>query len=291
MKKRLIVIAGRSGSGLSTGVKNLEDRGYYAIDNLPIDLIFATAELLQKGEYKDSPGFAFGVHVRRTLSAAEIEASTARLRESFNFDLIFLEASPEVITHRYGASRRPHPLSTNGFDLAACIVLESEHLAHLKKSADLVIDTSDLSPYVLAKILEARYLATDKRSLLVLIQSFGFKHGQLDPAEGIFDVRFLPNPFFVKDLSHKSGNEPDVRKWLEKDPRFLETLKRLEDWHRWILPQFLEDGRTYYRVGIGCTGGRHRSVAMASALFEKLSAEGGLKQIHMTLQHRDILKV
>jgi len=290
MKKRLIVIAGRSGSGLSTAVKNLEDRGYYAIDNLPIDLIFATADLLQNGDYKDYPGFAFGVHVRKTLSAQEIERSTAKLREAFEFDLVFLEASSEVITHRYGASRRPHPLSTKGFDLAECIALEAEHLGPLKEAADVVFDTSDLSPYVLAKLLGARYSdTTEKRTLLVLIQSFGFKHGPLEPAEAIFDVRFLPNPFFIKDLSHKPGTDVEVKNWLESDPRFSETLLRLQDWHQWILPHFLEDGRTYYRIGIGCTGGRHRSVAMAAALYEKLTAQAS-SQLHFTLQHRDILK-
>ena len=288
MKKRLFVIVGSSGSGLSTAIKALEDRGFYCIDNLPIGLILETVEVLQKTEYKSFPGFAFGVHIRSQLTPEKIEQSTAKLRVMFDFDFIFLEASDAVLMHRYGSSRRPHPLLEQSSNLSQCIEIEKKLLLVFRGLADVVYDTSDLSPYALARLLESRCAGVvSKRTLFVLIQSFGFKYGALEPAESIFDVRFLENPFFVKELSEKTGRDPEIVAWLKNDPNYLELNSRLVEWHRWVLPKFYKDGRPYYRVGIGCTGGKHRSVAVAEALCSELE-NLKLENISIALQHRDI---
>jgi UPF0042 nucleotide-binding protein len=288
MKKRLFIIVGSSGSGLSTAIKALEDRGFYCIDNLPIGLILETLDVLQKTEYASFPGFAFGVHIRSQFTANLIEASTTKLKERFDFELIFLEASDQVLMHRYGSSRRPHPLLGLNSNLSQCIELEKKLLAVFRNLADVVFDTSDLSPYALARLLESRCAGVvAKRMLFVLIQSFGFKYGALEPAESIYDVRFLENPFFVKELADKTGTDPAIVSWLSRDPNYLELNRRLVEWHRWMLPLFYQDGRPYYRVGIGCTGGRHRSVAVAESLYAELE-KSKLENISIALQHRDI---
>lgn len=288
MKKRLFIIVGSSGSGLSTAIKALEDRGFYCIDNLPIGLILETLEILQKTEYASFPGFAFGVHIRSQFTSNLIEASTTKLKERFDFELIFLEASDQVLMHRYGSSRRPHPLLGQSSNLSQCIELEKKLLAVFRDFADVVFDTSDLSPYALARLLESRCAGVvAKRMLFVLIQSFGFKYGALEPAESIYDVRFLENPFFVKELADKTGTDPAIVSWLSRDANYLELNRRLVEWHRWVLPLFYQDGRPYYRVGIGCTGGRHRSVAVAESLYAELE-KSKLENISIALQHRDI---
>lgn len=288
MKKRLFIIVGSSGSGLSTAIKALEDRGFYCIDNLPIGLILETLEILQKTEYASFPGFAFGVHIRSQFTSNLIEASTTKLKERFDFELIFLEASDQVLMHRYGSSRRPHPLLGQSSNLSQCIELEKKLLAVFRDFADIVFDTSDLSPYALARLLESRCAGVvAKRMLFVLIQSFGFKYGALEPAESIYDVRFLENPFFVKELADKTGTDPAIVSWLSRDANYLELNRRLVEWHRWVLPLFYQDGRPYYRVGIGCTGGRHRSVAVAESLYAELE-KSKLENISIALQHRDI---
>jgi len=287
-KKPLVLILGISGSGLSTAVHALEDRGFYVIDNLPLDLISATAKLLGQGDYGDRPGFAFGLHIQSPMSRSQMSYIFDSLKADFYLDVVYLEASLAVLTRRYGASRRPHPLAHKSQSLEHCIELECQYLGEFKCLADIVIDTSDMSPYVLARFFEARYAGrSPSRRLLVAIQSFGFKYGAPQPLEGVFDVRYLSNPYFVGGLSEQNGNDSEVLEFLKADLRFAETIERLIDWHAWVLPQFFDDGRTYYRLGIGCTGGKHRSVAVAEGLFKGLQSLN-LEHISLSIQHRDI---
>ncbi len=202
--------------------------------------------------------------------------------------MVFLVANEETLANRYGATRRPHPFLTEGESLTEAIKKERELISPVEWEADVVIDTSGLSPHQLARHIEARYLGeVPPRSLYVTITSFGFKHGQLRPADSIFDVRFLNNPYFVPSLKKLSGLDEPVKHFIREDQKTEVYLQKIIDLNCWLLPQYYAEGKHYFRIGIGCTGGQHRSVFIAETLCQALK-DKNLAHLQYSVHHRDV---
>lgn len=285
----LVVVTGLSGAGLSTALRALQDSGFYCIDNLPVELLDQTLELIVTGKIS-ARGFAFGMDIRDKKFAAAFPAMKKKLEKKIRIDTIFLSADEKTLLARFGATRRKHPLlPAEGGDLRDAIKCEATILAPLERAADAAFDTSTWSPQALMGAIESRYhRSIQTRHLHVTFCSFGFKHGQLRPADMIFDARFLPNPYFDLDLRSLSGLEPAVRKVILEDPLGREFFNRLEDMCRFLLPQFFAEGKHYLRIGIGCTGGFHRSVCLAEALGAAFKRKP-LANIEIAVEHRDLL--
>jgi len=286
-KPFLVIVTGLSGAGLSTAVNTLQDNGFYCVDNLPIEMIWNFVELIESGKYKVR-GFAVVMDIRDRSFASDFPALKSKLAQRLRLDVLFLNADPSVVAIRYGSTRRKHPLLTPKGNLLGAIRKESEMLQPVEKSADVVFDTSSWSPHYLSRMVESRYYAEiPPRSLYLTITSFGFKYGQLRPLDMMFDVRFLPNPHFVMELKEQSGLDPGVRDFVLTNPMTKEFFQHLEGMHRFLLPHYFNEGKHYLRVGIGCTGGRHRSVAIAEELARVLSSSP-IENIIVNISHRDV---
>ncbi len=285
----LIVVTGLSGAGLSTALRALQDSGFYCIDNLPVELIGQTLDLIESGSYA-SRGFAFGMDIRDQKFAAQFPAMKEKLAQKIRVDMVFLTADEKMLLARYGTTRRKHPLMPpSGGNLLEAIRREAEMLAPMERVADAAFDTSAWSPQALMGAIEARYhREVQARQLHVTIVSFGFKHGQLRPADLIFDARFLPNPYFDLKLRNLSGLDPQVKNRILEDPLGREFFNRLEDMCCFLLPQYFAEGKHYLRLGIGCTGGYHRSVCLANELSEVLKRKK-MANIEIAVEHRDLL--
>ena len=278
-----VVITGLSGAGRSEAAKVLEDLGYFVIDNLPPSLIGRVAELAVVGRDRtrvalvmDARGGAFAADV------SELPRALAQLRaQDINLRVVFLEASDEALIRRFEATRRRHPVA--GERVVESIRLERDLLRELRADADLVVDTSDLNVHELrAKILAA--FADEAAGLLITVASFGFKYGLPLDADMVVDVRFLPNPHWVPELRPLPGTDPAVRDYvLAQDGTGL-FLARLEALLETALPGYVQEGKQYLTVAIGCTGGRHRSVVLAEALTGWLTDKG--YRAHVA--HRDV---
>ena len=286
-KPFLVVVTGLSGAGMSSAVNALQDNGFYCIDNLPMELIWNAVELIESGKIK-ARGFAFVMDIRDARFAAEFPSLKVKLAERLKLDVLFLTASESVLNVRYGSTRRKHPLLGTKGNLQAAIRREIELLEPVEKAADAVLDTSAWSAQQLARTVESRYYSDlPPRSLYLTIVSFGFKYGQLRPVDLQFDVRFLSNPYFVPELRDKTGLDKDVREHVMAFPAAKLFYAKLEDMHRFLLPQYFAEGRHYLRVGIGCSGGRHRSVTMTELLAESLG-NFPIEHVVVNVMHRDI---
>lgn len=286
-KPLLVIVTGLSGGGLTTVLNTLQDNGFFCIDNLPIQLMDSTLDVILNGKMK-AVGFAFGMDIRDKGFALEFPKLKESIAQKVHLDVVFLTAETPAIAVRYGSTRRAHPLIGLKGDLTAAIERERTLLAPVRHAADLIMDTTTLSPHVLARKVEERYAKEiPARSLYVTVTSFGFKHGQHRPCDSIFDVRFLSNPYFVAELKGKTGLDPAVVDFIQKDQKSREFMERLEKWHRFLLPLYLAEGKHYFRIGIGCTGGKHRSVYIAEWLSNKL-VEDPIPRIVVNVAHRDI---
>ncbi len=285
----LIVVTGLSGAGLSTALRALQDSGFYCIDNLPVELLGQTLDLIESGSYA-SRGFAFGMDIRDQKFGSEFPAIKEKLSQRIRVDMLYLTADEKTLLARYGSTRRKHPLvPPSGGSLLEAIRREGQMLAPIERAADVAFDTSTWSPQALMAAIEARYhMELQPRRLHVTISSFGFKHGQLRPADMIFDARFLPNPYFDLKLRDRSGLDPEIKKTILQDQQGREFFNRLEDMCHFLLPQFFSEGKHYLRIGIGCTGGYHRSVCLVEALGEALKRKK-LANIEIAVEHRDLL--
>ncbi|MFK7823898.1 MAG: RNase adapter RapZ [Oligoflexales bacterium] len=287
-KPLIIFVTGISGAGLKTGINALEDSGVYCIDNLPLEMIKPTLQLIEKETIISQGGVAFGIHVRAARDIDAFLELHSQLMTNYRLDILFLTAEDSVLELRYSANRRRHYFLKEGRRLQEAFAFEKDLKSSLEKKADIVVDTSQLSPHQLTRMIEHRYKDdVVQRNLYVMLTSFGFKYGQCWPADSLFDVRFLKNPYFIPELKDKTGLTQEVQDYVLMDENADQLLKKIIDWHKWILPQYLNEGKHYFRVGIGCTGGRHRSVSIVEALFRELNGEG-LEHIVVSKNHRDI---
>ncbi len=280
---RFVIVTGMSGGGKSTAMKMLEDAGYYCADNMPVPLIEKFMELLampDNGILK----VALGLDVRADQSFEDVNQLVARLRETYTFEILFLESADSVLLKRYKESRRVHPLSVDG-DLMSGITRERALLASIKQAADYVIDTTNLLTRELKAELDRIFVSNQAyNSLMVNVMSFGFKHGIPQDADLVFDVRFLPNPFYIDELKQKTGLDREVQDYVMGFPEAHEFVDKLTDMVEFLIPHYISEGKYQLVIAIGCTGGQHRSVTLAGELYKRLKDKG---DYGLTLRHRD----
>ena len=288
---RIVVITGMSGSGKSTALRALEDSGYYAIDNLPVSLIDKLVELF--GASDELSKVALGVDARTHQAATgtsitgvlpAVPTALEAFREAgHEVDLLFLDATDDVLARRYSETRRRHPLSPDG-SVEGGIDAERTMLEPLRQAATTAVDTSGMSVHDLKREIEHAFAqGADGRHLSVTVMSFGFKHGVPPQADLVIDVRFLPNPYFVDALKNKTGNDPEVAAYVLERPETVEFLERFLPLLAFLLPKYEIEGKAYVTIAIGCTGGRHRSVALANRIGDWVAQRGGRVQV----SHRD----
>jgi|HubBroStandDraft_3_1064219.scaffolds.fasta_scaffold100123_2 UPF0042 nucleotide-binding protein len=276
---RLVVVTGVSGAGKSTALRTLEDLGFYAVDNLPLPLVPKLLELL--GARADLDRAALGLDARGGSFLAGASTLFADLRrQGHSVEVLFLDASDEILIRRFSETRRRHPLSDT--DIRAGVAAERRGLSALRQEADALVDTGALTVHVLRALIQERY-GRGEGDLGVTLLSFGFKHGIPAEADIVLDVRFLPNPFFVPQLSALSGEDESVARFVLDDPAAREYVDQAEKLLRLSVQGFLREGKSYATVAIGCTGGRHRSVTIAKELGRRLGGEFSL-----SIRHRDI---
>ena len=283
---RFVVITGLSGAGKSHAIRALEDLGYFCVDNLPIRLIPTFAQLTRRSGTEIAKA-AVVVDVREGAFLEEFPVIYRRLRRmpGLNPQLIFLEASEAALVRRFSETRRPHPLAPDRSAVEG-IRLELARLRPIRRMADRTIDTSEMTVHELRRSLMALSQARPAReALAVTILSFGFKHGLPLESDLVLDVRFLPNPHFVAALRRKTGRDAAVVRYLQRSPATREFLRRTLDLLRFLVPQYVDEGKRYLTIAVGCTGGRHRSVAIANALRSGLGRASGVR---VRVQHRDV---
>lgn len=278
----LVVITGLSGAGKSYVQSTLEDLGFYCTDNLPLELIEPYLDEVTSHEHANRIGIVVDVrtHDFATIFPAFYRERLRRLVP--NIVLIFLEATDEVLARRYSETRRPHPLAKDR-PLLEAIQSEREALTEVKSLANMVLDTSQFSVHELKAEVMRRFQISQETQLLVTIITFGFKYSLPYNLDLLFDVRFLPNPHFVPDLRPKSGLDAEVVEYLEQQPGYEEFYARLLDFLRYVLPGYRKEMKSYLTIGIGCTGGKHRSVAIGQRLGNDLADAGYTVEI----VHRD----
>jgi RNase adapter protein RapZ len=265
--RRIVVITGMSGSGKSTAVRALEDAGYFCIDNLPAPLLLKVTELAGPNEAQRL-AFVMDVREGHFLEHAPKVLDEAR-RSGHDVQVLFLDASDQSLMQRYQETRRRHPLAPGG-SVAEGIAKERAALRELREQSQAVLDTSSMTVHQLKAAVQQRFATEDKVALSMTLVSFGYRHGVPPQADLVFDARFLPNPFFVPDLKALTGKDPKVASYVLDRPEAWEFLDKIVEMLEFLLPRFQREGRSYLTVAIGCTGGKHRSVAIVHALEERL---------------------
>ncbi len=282
-KQRVLIVSGVSGSGKSTAIKALEDSGYFCIDNLPIPLLPKVLELSANSPVQD---FAFVVDTRELQFLSDADEVIGQLRaEGVNLIVAFFDADDDTLIRRYSETRRPHPMSAGG-TVRDGIARERELLNTLRHHADRVIETSNHTPHTLKAFVKKEFAENKDVGLQITVLSFGYKHGLPLECDLVFDVRFLPNPYFVEGLREKTGLEPDVRDYVlgqNETGEFIQVFRTVSDF---MLPHYVREQKTYLTIGIGCTGGHHRSVAVSESLAIRLRGQSW----NVEVLHRDIEK-
>lgn len=285
---KIIIVTGMSGAGKSTALNVLEDEGYYCVDNMPISLMPKFAELADgHNQDKGYNNIALGIDIRSGHSLAELDSVLDYMNEKkYEYTIVFLESSDEVLIKRYKETRRAHPLAKDG-RVDKAIMLEREQLKFLKQRADVIIDTSQLLTREFKEELEKIVLGRKEfNNLMVTVLSFGFKYGIPSDADIVFDVRFLPNPYYVEELRPLTGNDKKIQDYVMKAPEAEEFLERVDGLIQFLLPNYVKEGKSSLVIAVGCTGGKHRSVTLANAIAKRLSKTPyGCK-----VEHRDIEK-
>lgn len=282
---RFVVVTGMSGGGKSTALHMLEDVGFYCVDNLPVPLIEQFVELIAMPG-SEVEKVALGLDVRVDQPFEDAQKALEKLKKnSYNFEILFMEAGDSVLLKRYKETRRMHPLSPGG-RVEDGIHKERKILQDIKGKADYVIDTSNLLTRELKEEIDRIFVKNEEyNSLMVTILSFGFKHGIPADADLVFDVRFLPNPYYIEELKYKTGNDKEVQDYVMDFPEAGIFIDKLTDMLEFLIPNYVKEGKYQLVIGIGCTGGKHRSVTLANKLYERLKNKGnyGLK-----IAHRDV---
>ncbi|HOO36711.1 MAG TPA: RNase adapter RapZ [Deltaproteobacteria bacterium] len=283
----IVVVTGLSGSGKSTALKAIEDEGFFCMDNIPIDLIAKFTEISDSASF-DLPKVCIGMDVRAGASSFTEKASlmVSLLRGiADDVHLIFLEADKENLLNRYKETRRRHPLSDLYPNLLDAVDAEIEMLKPIREMADFIVNTSKMNVHELQTKIKNIISYEDKsRDIYIEIRSFGFKKGIPIDADIVMDVRFLPNPYFIESLKDKTGSDKEVKEFLEQQDSYIEFIQRFKDLIRFILPLYKKEGRSYLNIAVGCTGGRHRSVAVAEETSHVIEESG----YSCKLIHRDI---
>jgi RNase adapter protein RapZ len=281
MRPRIVVLSGLSGAGKTTGVHALEDQGYYCVDNLPVDLVRSFLDLCERNSEIEKIALVIDIREGEFLRGA---ADTVRqLRaQGYSAEVLFLEADEDVLVRRFQETRRRHPAAATNETIRSAIARERELLLPLRDLSDGVLDTSNLNVHQLRRAIRERYGSREGERLHVALLSFGFKYGLPPEADMVLDVRFLPNPYFVEALRPKTGREAEVARYvLEEAGEFLE---RAEGLLAYLLPRYLREGKASFTLAVGCTGGRHRSVAIVEELARRLG--GGAPR--PAVVHRDV---
>lgn len=284
---KLVIVTGMSGAGKTIALKMLEDIGFYCVDNLPIPLVEKFVELTL-GNASRHKQIALGIDIRSGEGLAELSRIFSGWdSQSIPYEILFLDASDEVLIKRYKETRRSHPLAGAG-RVDQGIRKEREKLQFLKKEADCIIDTSQLLTRELRQELEKIYLKNQSYSnLFVTILSFGFKYGIPADADLVFDVRFLPNPFYNETLRPQTGENQAVQDFVMQGGTAEEFLKKLYDMIEFLIPRYVLEGKNQLVIAIGCTGGKHRSVTIAKELYRRLSTQ---EELGLKIEHRDMEK-
>ena len=282
---RFVIVTGMSGAGKSTALKTLEDLGYFCADNLPMPLVEKFAELFEASETEYNK-VAIGVDIRSGIDIGSMQQVLERLVvKGIDYEILYLDASDPVLLKRYKETRRSHPLARDG-RIDEGIRRERAALGFLKEHADYIIDTSMLLTRELRSELEKIFVnSLEYRNIYITILSFGFKYGIPADSDLVFDVRFLPNPFYIDELKHKTGKDQEVQDYVMKFDMAHEFLQKLEDMVEFLLPNYVSEGKNQLVISIGCTGGKHRSVTMANRLNEYFEKSG---KYPVVLLHRDI---
>lgn len=285
---RFVIVTGMSGAGKSTALKMLEDIGYFCVDNLPVPLISKFAELLVVPGTEMNK-VALGVDIRSGHSFEEFSHVLEGLDgASVKYEILYLESSDDVLIKRYKETRRFHPLSGSSGRVDRGIAEERNRLLFLKKKADYLIDTSHMLTRELKRELNKIYVQNKEyNNLYITVLSFGFKYGIPGDADLVFDVRFLPNPYYIEELRPLTGNDTAVRDYVMKNDKAGIFLKQLINMVEFLIPNYIAEGKTQLVIGIGCTGGKHRSVTLANELYEALEKTDNYG---IRIEHRDIGK-
>ena len=281
----MLIITGLAGAGKTIALDTLEDLGYYCIDNLPSALLDS---LVRDFAGKQPQPVAVAMDSRNAADLAALPEKIRNLRTLADIQILFLTADTDVLVRRYSETRRPHPLhihAENPRALPEAIEYERHLLNPLMNLADIILDTSHYSVYQLKDRLRT-VLGDAAPSLIITLQSFGFKHGTPVNADFLFDVRFLPNPFYIEDLRRKSGAVPEVAEYIGKWPVTQEFEEKLDAMLDFLMPQYIKEGKPQFVIAIGCTGGMHRSVYIACHIYRFLTARG----FQVELEHRDLMK-
>ena len=277
---RVVIITGLSGSGKTVALRTVEDLNFFCVDNLPVSLI---SSLISKISVHSGGGdIGIGIDIREKEFLSDIETVLNMLRKKQSIEVLFLEAETDVLIRRFKETRRPHPL---GGDLEEAIRKERESLDVFKQNADRVIDTSSLSPHQLRKLISSLYLPkSSRKEMSVSLISFGFKYGIPQNVDLLFDVRFLPNPHFVTVLKELDGTHRKVAEYVLRHPETREFIRKIKNLLNFLLPLYAREGKSYLSVGIGCTGGKHRSPAIVEEIARTIKSDFA----ELNVIHRDI---
>ena len=283
---RFVIVTGVSGAGKTAALKMLEDMNYFCVDNLPIQLLEKFASLLPEMQSENVRNVALGIDARSGSALDELEVVLDRMKQTgYDYEILFMDAEDSVLVKRYKESRRSHPLARTG-RVDEGIRLEREKTKFLRKRADYIIDTSLLSNAQLKERICTLFLDNYATGMMINCMSFGFKYGDPTYADLVFDVRCLPNPFYIEELKHKTGLDQEVRDYVMNSPNSAELFEKIRDLIDFLLPLYLNEGKSQLTIGFGCTGGKHRSVTFAELFYKYLSEKGN----RVSVNHRDITK-
>lgn len=285
---RLVIVTGLSGAGKSTAMKMLEDAQYFCVDNLPIQLVGKFVSLMSANQGEDIQNAAIGLDVRSGRYLEGLEEVLDQLKEmGHKFEILFLDADDRTLVKRYKETRRTHPLAMTG-RVDEGIREERKRLNFLKERADYIIDTTHLLTRELKKELDKIFVENGKfDNMMISVLSFGFKYGIPEDADLVFDVRFLPNPYYVDELRPQTGMDDGVFNYVMQNQTAKDFADKLEDMMKFLIPNYAKEGKTNLVIAVGCTGGKHRSVTLARVLYDRLHAE---RSYGIRLEHRDIGK-